>query len=161
MKMNPLRPYLVKALMAWIEDNGMTPYLVANAEVPGVQVPPGIVHEGRVLFNISSNAISNFMIDDETLSFSARFSNRAFTVVLPLNSLEVVFSKEKGHEREAETIELESFIAVKGIKAQGNQLTVHKVKQIKTLDPLPYEVVEEEEEKEEGTQDTQQSLFEE
>ena len=75
--------------------------------------------------------------------------------------IEVVFSKEKGHEREAETIELESFIAVKGIKAQGNQLTVHKVKQIKTLDPLPYEVVEEEEEKEEGTQDTQQSLFEE
>lgn len=96
MKMNPLRPYLVKALMAWIEDNGMTPYLVANAEVPGVQVPPGIVHEGRVLFNISSNAISNFMIDDETLSFSARFSNRDFAVVLPLNSLEVVFSKENG-----------------------------------------------------------------
>lgn len=56
---------------------------------------------------------------------------------------EVVFSKVKGVQKENLTIDLEQFIAVKGIKALGNQLTVDKVKQISLLDPLPYEVEEE------------------
>ena len=34
---------------------------------------------------------------------------------------------------------LKQFIAVKGIKAIGNQLTTDKIKQINLLDPLPYE----------------------
>jgi topoisomerase-4 subunit A len=40
---------------------------------------------------------------------------------------------------ESETINFEEFIAVKGIKALGNQLTSEKIKQINLLDPLPYE----------------------
>ena len=36
---------------------------------------------------------------------------------------------------------LDEFIAVKGIKALGNQLTADKIKQINMLDPLPYEEV--------------------
>ena len=49
---------------------------------------------------------------------------------------EVQFSK-----RSLENIEVnfEEFIAVKGIKAQGNQLTKEKVKQVSLLDSLPYE----------------------
>jgi topoisomerase IV subunit A len=39
---------------------------------------------------------------------------------------------------------LEQFIAVKGIKALGNQLTTDKVKQINLLEPLPFEEPEEE-----------------
>lgn len=44
--------------------------------------------------------------------------------------IDLIFSKNKGIERENETLALEEFIAVKGITAQGNQLTVHKLKQI-------------------------------
>jgi topoisomerase-4 subunit A len=44
-------------------------------------------------------------------------------------------------------VDLEQFIAVKGIKALGNQLTTDKIKQINLLDPLPYEEVLEEPEK--------------
>lgn len=44
--------------------------------------------------------------------------------------VDLIFSKVKGVEREPETVDLEEFIAVKGIKAQGNQLTSHKIKQI-------------------------------
>lgn len=57
---------------------------------------------------------------------------------------EVVFAKVKGVQKENQVIDLENFIAVKGIKAQGNQLTSDKVKQINLLDPLPYEEPEEE-----------------
>ena len=53
---------------------------------------------------------------------------------------EIVYTKPKGKERrENEEINIEEFIAVKGIKALGNQLTSEKVNQINLLDPIPYE----------------------
>ncbi len=49
---------------------------------------------------------------------------------------EVIFSKR---DAENEIVNFEEFIAIKGIKAIGNQLTKEKIKQINLLDPLPYE----------------------
>lgn len=49
---------------------------------------------------------------------------------------EVVFSKRS---LENEIVNFEEFIAIKGIKATGNQLTTEKIKQVNLLDPLPYE----------------------
>ncbi len=61
--------------------------------------------------------------------------------------LEMVFKKAKGKERKPnETLNLEEFIAVKGIKAQGNQLTTDKVKQLNLLEPIAYKEEDEEEE---------------
>jgi len=53
---------------------------------------------------------------------------------------EVVFSKRSLDKKE---INFEEFIAVKGIKAQGNQLTTDKIKQVNLLASLPYEEPEE------------------
>ncbi|MEO4004712.1 MULTISPECIES: DNA gyrase/topoisomerase IV subunit A [unclassified Flavobacterium] len=52
---------------------------------------------------------------------------------------EIVFAKVKGVQKENQTIDLEQFIAVKGIKALGNQLTTDKLKQVNLLESLPYE----------------------
>jgi topoisomerase-4 subunit A len=57
---------------------------------------------------------------------------------------EVIFAKVKGVQKENLTIDLEQFIAVKGIKALGNQLTADKLKQVNLLDSLPFEEPEEE-----------------
>jgi topoisomerase-4 subunit A len=57
---------------------------------------------------------------------------------------EIIFAKVKGVQKENLVVDLENFISVKGIKAQGNQLTTDKIKQINLLDPLPYEEPEEE-----------------
>jgi topoisomerase-4 subunit A len=58
--------------------------------------------------------------------------------------VEVVFNKERNKEqKENQQINLEEFIAIKGINAQGNQLTKEKVKQINLLEPLPFEEPEE------------------
>ena len=57
---------------------------------------------------------------------------------------EVEFTKERGKDRKDNLqVNLEEFIAVKGINALGNQLTKEKVNQINLLDPLPYEAPEE------------------
>ncbi|MEZ7500312.1 DNA gyrase/topoisomerase IV subunit A [Flavobacterium sp. Arc3] len=57
--------------------------------------------------------------------------------------VELVFPKIKGVQKEAITVDIEDFIAVKGFKALGNQLTTDKIKQVNMLEPLPFEVPEE------------------
>ncbi|HQE35191.1 MAG TPA: DNA gyrase/topoisomerase IV subunit A [Flavobacterium alvei] len=56
---------------------------------------------------------------------------------------ELIFAKVKGVQKENQTVDIESFIAVKGLKALGNQLTTEKLKQVNLLEPLPYEEPEE------------------
>ena len=78
--------------------------------------------------------------------------------------IEIEYKKARGKERkENETVNIEEFIAVKGIKAQGNQLTSENVKQIDVIEPLPYEeeVKDDEESKSEEDKPTSQqsSLF--
>ena len=66
---------------------------------------------------------------------------------------EIVFAKDKnGKEKEPEVINIDEFIAVKGIKAMGNQFAKDKVKAINVTipEPLEEEIPEEEEISEEG-----------
>ncbi|MEE9363752.1 MAG: DNA gyrase/topoisomerase IV subunit A [Cellulophaga sp.] len=54
--------------------------------------------------------------------------------------VEIEFSKPRGKEAKPnQTIDMESFISVKGIKAMGNHLTSEKVKNINALESLAYE----------------------
>ena len=52
--------------------------------------------------------------------------------------IEVVFSKQSKLQRDNQTLELEDLIGIKGIKAQGNQLSSFKIKSVNLLDPIPY-----------------------
>jgi len=54
--------------------------------------------------------------------------------------VEIEYKKARGKDRkDNEIVNVEEFISVKGIKAQGNQLTSENVKQIDLIDPLLYE----------------------
>ncbi len=58
-------------------------------------------------------------------------------------NVDIEFVKERGKERRDNlTVDVASFISVKGIKALGNQLTTYGVKSIDRLDPLPFEAPE-------------------
>ncbi|NDV42830.1 DNA gyrase/topoisomerase IV subunit A [Flagellimonas sediminis] len=58
--------------------------------------------------------------------------------------IELEFVKPRGKDAKPNLqVNVEEFIAVKGIKALGNQLTAEKIKSINVLDPLPYEEPEE------------------
>ncbi|WP_295180268.1 DNA gyrase/topoisomerase IV subunit A [uncultured Christiangramia sp.] len=73
---------------------------------------------------------------------------------------EIVYTKPKGKERrENEEINIEEFIAVKGIKALGNQLTSEKVNQINLLDPIPYEGQNEDEtDEDQSSKDSEENI---
>jgi len=67
---------------------------------------------------------------------------------------QLVFAKVKGVQKDDLHIDVEDFIAVKGFKALGNQLTTDKLRQVNLLEPLPYEEpVEEVPEKPEISED--------
>jgi len=56
--------------------------------------------------------------------------------------IELEFAKPRGKDAKPnQTVDVESFISIKGIKALGNQLTSDKVKNTNALDSLPYEEV--------------------
>lgn len=53
--------------------------------------------------------------------------------------IELEFAKPRGKEpRPTQKIVFEEFITVKGIKAMGNQMSSEKIKNINSLEPLPY-----------------------
>ncbi|MDX1828006.1 MAG: DNA gyrase/topoisomerase IV subunit A [Lutibacter sp.] len=84
--------------------------------------------------------VKRFMIDNpnkEELFVSDHPKSQLEIVATDYRPMaEIQFSKRS---LESETINFEEFIAVKGIKALGNQLTSEKIKQVNLLDPLPYE----------------------
>jgi len=91
--------------------------------------------------------IKRFLIETENKEecFITEHSNSRLEIVAtdyrPV--AELVFNKVKGVQKENMTVDIESFIAVKGFKALGNQLTTDKLKQVNLLEPLPYEEPEE------------------
>jgi topoisomerase-4 subunit A len=91
--------------------------------------------------------IKRFLIETEGKeeSFITEHANSQLEIVStdyrPI--AELVFNKVKGIQKENLTVDIESFITVKGFKAQGNQLTMDKLKQVNLLEPLPYDEPEE------------------
>ncbi|MCF6181580.1 DNA gyrase/topoisomerase IV subunit A [Lutibacter sp.] len=84
--------------------------------------------------------VKRFMIDNpnkDELFISEHPKSQLQIVATDFRPMaEIIFSKRS---LENITINFEDFIAVKGIKALGNQLTTDKIKQVNLLESLPYE----------------------
>lgn len=90
------RPYLLRALHAWISDNGMTPHLLVDATRPGVEVPPQAVSEGRVVLNIAERAVVHLNIGNEEITFTARFGGVSRPVRVPVGAVLAIYARETG-----------------------------------------------------------------
>ena len=88
----------------------------------------------RFLLENNTN-IQNFMPSEHPKSFIEQ------VIVANNSTAEIIFAKDKGKEKDPETIIVDEFIAVKGIKAIGNQLTKSKVKSINVTIPEPTEEI--------------------
>ena len=94
--MTSYRPYLLRALTEWINDNGMTPHILVDAGVPGVRVPPGAVREGKVVLNIAERAVAGLHMDNEWITFTARFGGVSQAVNVPVGAVLAVYARETG-----------------------------------------------------------------
>jgi stringent starvation protein B len=92
--MTPQKPYLVRAIYEWINDNHMTPYLLVNTDYEGVQVPTEYINDHKIVLNIAPDAVRNFHADNDWISFSARFSGKAMELFIPIIAVQAIYSKE-------------------------------------------------------------------
>jgi topoisomerase IV subunit A len=76
--------------------------------------------------------------DKPTLFISESDQSKLEFVSLQWRPQALVKFDQRSSAKEDEIIDLESFISLKGLKAQGNKLSRYKVKTIEELDPLPY-----------------------
>ena len=92
--MTSQKPYLLRAIYDWIVDNNLTPYLLVNATIDGVQVPHDFINDGKIVLNIDPGAVRNYHADNEWISFSARFSGKAMELFIPIQAVQSIYSKE-------------------------------------------------------------------
>ena len=50
--MTSKKPYLLRAYYDWITDNQLTPYILVNAQYPGIVVPTQYVRDGKIILDI-------------------------------------------------------------------------------------------------------------
>jgi len=95
-EMTSNQPYLLRAFFDWILDNELTPYMVINADYPGVQIPTQFINNGQIVLNVSPSACVNFAIDLEWIEFQARFSGQSMKVSFPCLAVAAIYAKENG-----------------------------------------------------------------
>lgn len=94
--MTSSRPYLIRALYQWIVDNGLTPYILVDALVEGVDVPAQYIQDDKVVLNIAPMAVQGLTLGDDVISFSARFSGQSVNLLVPTNAVLAIYARENG-----------------------------------------------------------------
>nr|WP_166805150.1 ClpXP protease specificity-enhancing factor [Nitrosococcus wardiae] len=94
--MTSSRPYLIRALYQWIVDNGLTPHLLVDAAMPGVNVPPQHVTDGKIVLNVHPNSVRELSLENDWISFSARFSGSPYKVIFPVRATLAIYARENG-----------------------------------------------------------------
>ena len=95
-EMTSSRPYLLRAVHEWITDNDLTPQIVVDAQNEQVRVPAGYARDGKIVLNISANAVRGLDLDNEWVEFSARFGGSAFDVFVPIEAVLAIMARENG-----------------------------------------------------------------
>lgn len=94
--MQSSRPYIARALYQWLLDNELTPYIVVDADQPGVEVPRQFVRNGQIVLNMAPTAVRDLFIENEALGFGARFGGKPMQVMVPISALIAIYARENG-----------------------------------------------------------------
>lgn len=92
----PTRPYLLRAIYEWTNDNNLTPYLLVNAEENGVSVPRQHVQDGQIVLNIAPHAVQQMLMDQDSVSFNARFGGVSQQLYIPMYAVLGLYARENG-----------------------------------------------------------------
>jgi len=94
--MTPSRPYLLRAIYEWLLDNDLTPHLMVDAKHELAVVPQQFVEDGKIVLNINPSAVQSLVLENDAVSFSARFAGQPFNVYLPMQSILAIYARENG-----------------------------------------------------------------
>lgn len=101
------KPYMVRALYEWCVDNGYTPHLMVAVDA-GTRVPMGYVKDGEIVLNINYSATKDLLMENDAISFSARFNGVSTEIFIPMRAVRGIFARENGQGLFFETEQQES-----------------------------------------------------
>lgn len=87
------KPYLVRAIWEWCNDNGFTPYLMVKTD-DSCRVPKEFVQDGQIVLNIGAEATQKLHMGNDLISFQARFGGVARELLIPVPQVAAIYAKE-------------------------------------------------------------------
>lgn len=93
MSINSTKPYLIRSIYDWCIDSDFTPYVSVRA-CPELDIAIELVKNGEIVFNISSKAVHELIINNDFISFTARFNGVSRKLEIPLDAVKGIFAKE-------------------------------------------------------------------
>lgn len=127
------KPYLLRAIYEWCTDNGFTPYLSVKVTA-GVQVPMEFVRKGEIVLNVSFTATSGLKMDNDAITFKARFGGVSRDIYVPVANVQAIFASENGQGMvfdsiDEELLELETVAPRGGLGLAPVPTTAEKVEE--------------------------------
>ena len=126
------KPYLVRAIHEWCVDAGYTPHIVVAVDSQ-TRVPMAYVKDGEIVLNLNYAATKDLHIDNELITFSARFGGVSQNLYVPMQAVKGIFARETGQGMffEPESVSPVSELNDSSEKAFEPELDVQKQKNIK------------------------------
>jgi len=89
------KPYLLRAIYEWCTDSGFTPYLAVKVDA-STTVPMEYVKKGEIILNISYGATSGLKMDNDAITFRARFNGVSRELYIPVHNVLAIYANENG-----------------------------------------------------------------
>lgn len=89
------QPYFLRALYEWCVDSGHTPYLTVRVDAQ-TRVPQAFVKDGQIVLNVGPSAVRNMHMDNDWVTFSARFGGLSHSIEVPVGNVVAIYSRETG-----------------------------------------------------------------
>ncbi|RQW28126.1 ClpXP protease specificity-enhancing factor [Rhodobacteraceae bacterium CH30] len=89
------KPYMIRAIYEWCNDNSYTPHIVVWVDEK-TSVPLEFVKNNEIVLNISASACKGLRIDNDWISFTARFGGVARELWIPIGNVISIFARESG-----------------------------------------------------------------
>lgn len=111
------KPYLLRAIWEWCNDNGYTPYIAVQVD-GRTRVPREFVRDGQIVLNLGSEATHRLQLGNDWIEFQARFGGVARDLSVPVDRVAAIYARENGagmafdiEEGEGEALEAETAAA--------------------------------------------------
>jgi len=95
METTSTKPYMIRALYEWCVDNGLTPHLMVVVD-GDTRVPMGYVKDGEIVLNINYSATKGLQMENDAITFSARFNGVSSNIYVPMRAVRGIFARENG-----------------------------------------------------------------
>ncbi|HTH44033.1 MAG TPA: ClpXP protease specificity-enhancing factor [Oxalicibacterium sp.] len=89
------KPYLLRAIYEWCTDNGYTPHIAVVVDAH-TRVPMEFVRNGEIVLNLSFSATSGLKMENEWITFSARFGGVSRDLAIPVDNVVAIYARENG-----------------------------------------------------------------